>query len=329
MRVCVIGAGALGGTFAARLAVAGHTVTLIDTWPEHVAAIRAEGLRVDGVPGELCVRLRAQLDAAGIDGQDLALVATDANHTVAAAATAARVLATDGVALSVQNGIGNIEAISAAVDQTRVIGGSTMASFRLDAPGRVTQTHEGPTTIGELDGRETPRLEALRSALESAGLETRTSPDIMAVIWDKFLLNLAINPLCAATFLRLGEVARCDATDRYQDRLIEEAFSVTRAKGLRLDLDAIRHKIKAHTWAKFSKPSMLQHLERGRRTEIDALNGALVREAQALGIAAPFNEALTLLIQGCEAYHRRRVSGVALDEAALEAEAARAPRPPA
>lgn len=327
MRVCVIGAGAVGGTFGARLAAAGHEVTLIDSWAEHVAAIAADGLRVDGVPGELRLRLRAQVDPSGVAGQDLALVATDANHTAEAAATAAQVLAGDGVALTVQNGIGNIEALCAVLGRARVIGGSTMASFRGNGPGWVTQTHAAPTTIGELDGQATPRLAALHAALEGAGLETRTSADILAVIWEKFLLNLAINPLCAVTFLRLGEVARCAATDRFQDRLIDEAFAVTRAKGLALDLDAIRRAIKAHTWAKYSKPSMLQHLERGRRTEIDALNGALVREAAPLGVPVPFNEALTLLVKGCEAYHRRRAGGIELDEAALEAEAARSPRP--
>ena len=322
MRICVIGAGALGGCFGGRLAKAGFEVSLIDTWKEHVEAIRRDGLLVRGVPGEFRVRVPAATGPEGVAPVDLALVAVDANHTAEAARTAAAVLAPDGVALTVQNGIGNIEALVAALGSARVLGGSTMASFQGDGPGRVTQTHAAPTTIGELDRRTTPRVERVRDALQAAGFETRIAPDIMAVIWEKFLLNLAINPICAVTFLRLGELVRLDATDRFQDRIIDEACAVVRAKGLALDLDAIRTRIKRHCRSKYSKPSMLQHLERGVRTEIDALNGALVREAAALGLDVPFNEALTLLVKGAEAYHRRRVHGPALDEAALEAAAA-------
>jgi 2-dehydropantoate 2-reductase len=326
MRICVIGAGAVGGTFGGLLARQGHEVTLVDPWQEHIAAIRAHGLRLDGIPGALVVHPRAVTTADGIEGQQLALVATDANSTAAAAEAAARALVPDGVALTVQNGIGNIERLVAALGPGRVLGGSTMSSFRTNAPGSITMTHAGPTTIGELDGTDTPRLRAVHGALAAAGFETAASPDIMGVIWSKFLLNLAINPICAVTFLRLGEFARLEATDRFQDRLLDEAFAVIRAKGLKLDLDALRAKVKAHSWAKYSKPSMLQHMERGRRTEIDALNGALVREGAALGVPTPFNEALTLLVKGCEAYHARRAAGIELDEAALEAAAAATPR---
>lgn len=326
MRICVIGAGAVGATFGGLLARRGHEVTLVDPWREHVAAIADSGLRLDGIPGDVLARPRAVTTPEGVAGQDLAFVATDANNTGNAAEAAAAVLAPDGVALTVQNGIGNVERLTAVLGPGRVIGGSTMSSFRTNAPGWITMTHAGPTTLGELDGAETPRLRALRDALQAAGFETLISPDIMSVIWSKFLLNLAINPICAATFLRMGEFARIEATDRFQDRLIDEAFAVIRAKGLRLDLDGLRAKIKAHSWAKYSKPSMLQHMELGRRTEIDALNGALVREGAVLGVPTPFNEALAMLVKGCEAYHARRVAGTVLDEPALEAAAAATPR---
>lgn len=323
MKICVIGAGALGGTFGARLSMAGHEVSLVDAWSAHVEAINEHGLRIDGIPGAHRVRLHASTSVDGLSGQDLALVATDANATAAGAAAAARVLSDRGVALTVQNGIGNIERLVAAIGAERVLGGSTMASFRTDGPGSINQTHAGPTTIGELDGSDSERLRAVAAAIGGAGMEVRISSDIMAVIWEKFLLNLAINPICAVTFLRLGEFARLEATDRFQDHILDEAFAVIRAKGLKLDLDGLRRKIKAHSRAKYSKPSMLQHMERGRRTEVDALNGALVREAEALGLSAPYNDALVALVKGCEAYHHRRVEGPELDEAALEAAAAK------
>ena len=128
----------------------------------------------------------------------------------------------------------------------------------------------------------------------------------MAAIWEKLIVNVTINPICGITGLRMGELARLPATDRYQDRLIEEALAVARAKGLALPEADLRARIKTHCWDKYSKPSMLQHLEAGRRTEIAALNGALVREAQALGVAVPFNEAIALLIEGRQLHEQQR-----------------------
>lgn len=322
MRICVIGAGALGGTFGARLAASGHDVTMVDHWAEHVAAIRSAGLRVDGVLGDQVVRVTAQTSVDGLRQQDLALVATDANGTAAAANAAAKVLGPRGVALTVQNGIGNVELLVERLGASRVIGGSTMASFRGNGPGWVTQTHAGPTTIGAVSDAGAADPASIAKALEAAGFEVQLSSAIMAVIWEKFLLNLAINPICAVTFLRLGEVARHPEVSAFQDNIMAEAFAVTAAKAVPVDIAAVRDRIKAHCRSKYSKPSMLQHMERGRRTEIDALNGALVREARTLGIPAPYNDALVALVKGCEAYHARRTQGVELDETALEAAAA-------
>lgn len=330
MRVCVIGAGALGGSFAARLAtLAGEEVALVDAWPEHVAAIARDGLVALGeppVPGP--ARLQAWLPETALIGRfDLALVAADANNTRPAAEVAARVLDDGGFALTLQNGIGNIETLSEVLGAERVLGGSTMCSFRVEGPGRVRQTHAGPTTIGELDGRRSERVEAVAAMLRRAGYEVAVSEDIAAVVWTKLMVNLSINPISAITGLRTGEFARVEATDRFQDRLLDEAFAVVRAKGIELDEATIRAKIKAQCWYKYNEPSMLQHFKAGRRTEIDAINGALVREAQALGVPVPFNEALTMLIKGREHHEQKRASGVVPDWDALEREAAAAPRP--
>jgi 2-dehydropantoate 2-reductase len=329
MRVCVVGAGALGASFGARLAAGGHEVTLVDAWREHVEAIRRHGLRADGEPRVGLVRVEARLPEEVEGGHDVALIAVDANGTREAAVTAGRALGAGGFAATLQNGIGNVEALCDALGRERVVGGSTMCSFRTVGPGHVEQTHAGPTTIGEPGGGVTERVGRLADALRGAGYEVAVSDDIMGVIWAKFVLNLAINPVCAVTGLRLGEVARLDATDRFQDRLLEEAFAVARAKGLGLDEAALRERVKAQCWAKFSEPSMLQHIRAGRRTEIDALNGALVREAQDLGVPVPFNEALTLLVKGRELHERRRVGEPGIDYAALEAAAREEARPAA
>ncbi len=327
MRLVVIGAGALGASYGGRIAETGRDVTLVDLRPDHVAAIARDGLEVLGLPRPIRVRVAAATPDRVVGPFDVAFVTTDTNGTVEAAATAARILAADGFALSLQNGIGNLEALERALGRDRVVGGSTMCSFRGLGPGRVEQTHMGPTTIGELDGTLSPRVRALAAALEAAGYPTTVSTEIPTVVWTKFVLNSAINPLCALTGLRIGEIARLEPMDRFQDLILDEIFAVVRAKGLALDEPGLRARIKDHSWAKFSKPSMLQHIEAARRTEIDALNGALLRETETLGLELPYNRALVALLRGRELHERRRVHEPGLDYDALERAAAREPRP--
>ena len=145
----------------------------------------------------------------------------------------------------------------------------------------------------------------------------------MAVIWEKFALNCSVNALAATTGLRAGEMTRLPELDALQDRIIAEVMAVTQAKGIRLPTPDLPAKIKAQCRKKFNKPSMLQHVEAGRRTEIDALNGALLREAKALGIATPCNEALVALLKGRELHQKRAIHEPDLDYDAWEARIAR------
>jgi 2-dehydropantoate 2-reductase len=297
-------------------------VSLIDAWQAHVDAISRDGLRVDGVRGNHRVHLTASTGPIGA-GAELAIVFVDANNTAAAAESARRVLAPEGFAITFQNGIGNVEKLQAALGRERVLGGSSMCSAATLGPGHVRLTHLGKTSIGETDGAERPRTTRLAEILGDAGLETEVVPDVMAVIWEKFALNCCINALAATTGLRTGEMARLPELDAFQDRIIAEVMAVTRAKGIRLPTPDLPAKIKAQCRKKFNKPSMLQHVEAGRRTEIDALNGALLGEAAALGIATPCNEALLALLKGRELHQMRRLHQPDLDYAAWEARIAR------
>jgi len=322
MRITVVGAGAMGGSYGGLLAVAGHEVQLIDAWQAHVEAINRAGLQVDGVRGEHRVRVPASTGPGGARA-DMVIVFVDANNTAAAAEIAARALAPDGFAITFQNGIGNVETLQAALGPERVLGGSSMCSAASRGPGHVALTHLGNTTIGETDGAVRPRTEALAAALNRAGFETGLAPDIMAVIWEKFALNCCINAISATTGLRGGEMTRLPELDAFQDRIIDEVMAVTAAKGIRLPTPDLPAKIKAHSRKKFNKPSMLQHVEAGRRTEIDALNGALLREAEALGMEVPCNEALVALLKGRELHQMRTIHEPDLDYAAWEARIAR------
>ena len=323
MKITVVGAGAMGGSYGGLLAVAGHEVSLIDAWREHVEAIERDGLRIDGVRGEHRVRLPASTEPRPGAAADALILFVDANNTEAAAETAKRLLGPDGFAITFQNGIGNVEKLQAALGRERVLGGSSMCSAASRGPGHVCLTHMGLTSVGETDGRASPRAKSLIEALQSAGFEAELEPNVMGLVWQKFVVNCAVNAISATTGLRAGELVRLPELDAFQDRVLEEVMAVIRAKGIRLPNPGIVAKIKAQCHKKFNKPSMLQHVEAGRRTEIDALNGALIREAKALGIPTPDNEALVALLQGRELHQQRVVHQPDLDYDAWEARIAR------
>ncbi|HET7718259.1 MAG TPA: 2-dehydropantoate 2-reductase [Bauldia sp.] len=327
MRIAVIGAGAMGAMFGARFAGAGAEVVLFDKDAEHVSAINAEGLTVEGRDGALRLRLPATTDPAAIGVVDMALVMVDGNATAAVAGMLAAMLPPAAFALTLQNGIGNVEALSAALGGSRVVAGSTYNSGARVGPGVVAHTNVGETTIGELDGRPSGRLGEVAALFEGGGLPVTVSDNVFGHIWMKFVLNVAINPVSAVTGLRPGEIARTPPALALMEHVLDEALAVIAAKGIRLPHDDPRAHVIDHAWARYNRPSMLQHVEAGRRTEIDSLNGALVREAAALRIPCPFNEAIVLTVKSLEARAALRAATRDIDEAALEAEARTAPRP--
>ena len=233
MRTYVIGAGAMGGIYGGLLAKAGQDVTLIDIRQDHIGAVERDGLVVEGVRGHHVVRVPAQTDAAGLPPADFAIIFTDANSTKDAARTAQQLLKPDGFALTLQNGVGNVESLIETLGKDRVVAGVTMNSGAFPRPGHLAAyTNAGVTSIGELDGRTTPRIEAIASMLNKAGIETKVVPDPMAEIWSKFVLNCAINSLTAVTGLRSGEMYRTPEVNALQDRVIDEILAVVERKGI-------------------------------------------------------------------------------------------------
>ena len=332
MRIVVVGAGAMGGSYGGLLLKSGQDVALIDTWEEHVTAITRNGLRLDGAFGEHRIQIPATTTTEGVAPADVAICFVDANNTEAAAVSIAQILKPDGFAITFQNGIGNVEKLQAVLGPERVLGGSSMCSAAVSGPGHVSLTHHFPTSLGEIGGGTSTRADALAEALRGAGFEIKVQPDIMATIWTKFALNCSVNAICATSGLRLGEVARLPELDAFQTRIMDEVMAVSAARGVVLTDPDFKANIKAHCFKKFSRPSMLQHVDAGRRTEIDAINGALVREAQALGVPVPYNESLVALLKGRELREIRRKSMPTLDFDAWERQVLSgdaAPVPPA
>lgn len=323
MRIAVIGAGAMGSVFGAKLQAADAQVILFDINDAHIQAIRTCGLTLGEATGERVVRISATTGIAEVVDADLALVLVDSNGTADVAPLLPNVLAKDGVALTLQNGIGNVEALAAVLGAPRVIAGSTYNSAAFVAPGHVRHTNVGPTVIGLPAGAPTERVRALAARLSNAGFPTTATDNAMGHVWSKFVLNCAINPLSALTGMRGGEIARHAPMARLLERVLDEVLAVAAAKGIRLPDPDLRRHVLDHAFERYNRPSMLQHVEGGRRTEIEALNGALVREAGKLGITVPYNEAVWAAVSGIDARHARERLTPHLDEAALEAAARR------
>jgi 2-dehydropantoate 2-reductase len=301
MKIAVVGAGAMGSLFGGLLAASGEEVTLVDVWREHVESINAEGLRIGGHEGSRTIRVNATTDPSSVGPVDLIILFVKSYDTIKATRDALPMVSEGTVFLSLQNGLGNIEKVSEAAVSGRVIPGTTAHGCTLIGPGEIVHAGRGPTIIGEPNGRVTERARDIRDALEGAGFETEISGNINGALWSKVLVNVGINPLTALKGLRNGELLDDPEIKETMRRAVEEAIEV--AEGLGIDLgpgDHVEHVYDVARATAMNRSSMLQDVDRGRRTEIEALNGAVVRLAKGLGVDVPVNEALTAAVGALE-----------------------------
>ena len=301
MKIAVIGAGAMGSLFGAYLAKAGAAVTVVDVWPEHVAAIRGQGLTLSEAAGDEVVRLDAALGTGGMEPVDLVILFVKSAATQAAATDAAALLRPGGRVLTLQNGLGNAEVIAEIVGAERVLAGTTAQGATLLGPGRVRHGGRGETHIGRLSGEVDAFCHEVAALLTNAGLPTVVEPDVRSLIWGKLIINTGINALTALLRLRNGQLAELDETRQLLALAVEEAVQVARAAGVRLPDENPLDKVLAVAVATGqNQSSMLQDVLRGSPTEIAVINGAIVREGERLGVATPVNRTLTLLVQALE-----------------------------
>jgi 2-dehydropantoate 2-reductase len=305
VRICVVGCGAVGSLFAANLARLDDVeVWAYDVWQEHVDAINAAGLRLSGAD-EVVGHPRATADPAELPACELGLVATKSMHTGAAVASVVHALA-DASVCSVQNGVGNEEAIAEHVP--RVIRGTTFPAGKLIEPGHVQWDVKGDTTIGPFEPRPAPmdEVERLADACTRAGMPTSAVADARGPQWRKLIFNAATNPIGALTGLTHGRVCEDAGLRRLVSALVGEGKAVAAAQGIELDADpeelidyAARRDV-----AYDHRASMLQDVEARRATEVDFLNGGIVRFGRESRVSTPLNEAVVALIKGMEASWR-------------------------
>lgn len=322
--IVVLGAGAIGGVLGGRMAAAGTPVWLVDGWAEHVQAMRGRGLLMDGMRGEL----RASVQALTFDELDtlpgpisVAFLACKSYDTEAIVEQVRPLLAPDGVIVSLQNGL-NEETIARLIGPQRTIGAVTRLSGWLIGAGHVREMRDPvPFGIGELDGRITDRLRTIAALMEPAAPSELTD-NIWGKLWSKLLLNCIMNPSCGVSGLTGGQIWEHPVGRRLLFRVCQEGIDVGRAAGIRwepaggMDMEllatrdpALRARAEEHAdeYTRASgqvRPSMLQDILKGRRTEIDYLNGFIVRKAQEQGREVPANAALVRMVKEIEAGQR-------------------------
>ncbi|HZC30756.1 MAG TPA: 2-dehydropantoate 2-reductase [Gaiellaceae bacterium] len=301
MRVCIVGCGAVGSLFAANLAQLDDVeVWAYDAYREHVEAINASGLRLSGA-GDVLGRLRATADASELPQCDFGIVATKSMHTEAAMRATAHAFV-NGCVATVQNGLGNEEAIAEHVE--RVIRGTTFPAGKLLAPGHVQWDVKGDTTLGPFEPKPAPlaEVERLADACTRGGMPTTAVADARGPQWRKVIFNAATNPIGALTGLTHGRVCERPDLRALVSGLVDEGKAVAAAQGIVLDADPedlIDHAAKPEI-AYDHKASMLQDVEARRQTEIDYLNGGIVRAGREHGVPTPLNAAIWALVEGVE-----------------------------
>jgi len=304
----VVGAGAMGSVYAGLLGAAGHEVWAVDTWQEHVDAIRARGLRVEGASGDRVVPVRATTDAGEPGVAELVILATKATDVAAAAEAARPLVGPETLVLSIQNGLGGPDLAARALGDDRVaVGVADGFGASIVGPGHVHHHRLGLIRLGERRGPVTPRLEAAAAVWRGAGFTVRTFDDVERLVWEKLVCNVAFSGTCTVLGRTVGEVIDDPEAWSVAAACAAEAYAVGRAAGVDFEFDDPVAYVRAFgSKIRGAKPSMLLDLEAGRRSEIDFLNGAIPRVGREVGVAAPVNQTVAALVRARAAAAPRR-----------------------
>jgi len=300
-RIAIIGPGAMGCLFAYFLKPVFEELVLIDYLPERAELLNQKGIQIETSQGIKKTQIKATAQPEEIGIVDLVLVCVKAYSTRTALERAQKIAGENTLVLSLQNGLGNLEAISAIVDKKQILGGTTAMGANLVEPGFIRFAGEGETVIGELEGKG-ERAERVAELFRTAGLEVKTTANLQGTIWSKVLINVGINALTALLRVRNGRLLYFSESKSLLHQAVKEAEQVAKAKGIELlypDAIAKVEEVARRTGENIS--SMLQDVRAKRKTEIDAINGAIVREGEKLGISCPVNQVLTLLVKALEA----------------------------
>ncbi len=315
MKIVIVGPGAMGCLVAAFLSKANsgsknaeNELWLLDKSKERAAALSQKGINVEGISGSWQAKVNATAEVKNIDKADLIIICVKSYDTKEAVLKVKPLIGEHTRIMTLQNGIGNVEVIGEVAGPDKVIGAVTSLGATLLDIGRVRHAGKGETVIGRIDGTIPVEMRSIREIFNKSGLEIRISRDIKGLLWSKLIINVGINALTAITCLRNGKLIEFEGTRRILQEAVSEANRVAKRKRIKLIYDDPLSKVETVCVATSNNiSSMLQDVLRKKRTEIDFINGVIVRQAQGLGIAAPVNIMLVDLVKTIEASYDLRV----------------------
>lgn len=306
MKVCILGAGSLGSTIGGALAKAGNEVHFVGRAP-HMDAVNENGLVMVTPTGDQTVHPIGHTTPEGIGVCDLVIVLCKAFDTAKTMEEGKELVGPGTTVMSLQNGLGAEDVLCECVGADHVIGGKTYIGGMLLGPGRVQATIPGKDTfIGELDGSVTDRTRAIGKAFDDAGMHCIVSDNIMGVIWDKLLVNVATGAVCGITHLPYGDMYEEEKLVATAVAAVQEGIDVAHAAGVKLTYENPMDTLELARAGlpKSFKPSILQSLEKHRPTEVGVINGAVVAQGKKYGVPTPVNDTLVACVVGIERYIR-------------------------
>ena len=305
MKIAIVGPGAVGCLLTSFLSKGNNEVWLLDKDAERASKINKNGISIEGVSGEWNIKGKATIDAKDIGSAGLVIIAVKSYDTKEAISASKPLISNDTSVLTLQNGLGNVEIISEAVGQEKVIGGVTNLGATLLETGKVRHAGKGETIIGRIDGKIPVQMRQIREIFNACGLETKISKDIKGILWSKLIINVGINALTAITRLHNGRLIEFEGTRKILREAVTEAVRISKRKRIKLIYDDPLAKVEAVCEATSENiSSMLQDILRKKRTEIDFINGVIVRLGQELGIPVPANLTLVDLVKTIEASYK-------------------------
>jgi 2-dehydropantoate 2-reductase len=299
MKIAIVGVGAMGSVYAGILGDAGHEVWAVDTWAEHVEAIRKRGLTVEGASGNRTVRLHATADPSEVGVCDLVVIATKAPDVEAAAHAVEAMVGPDTVVLPIQNGLGSADRIASILGDDRVaIGVAGGFGASMVGPGHVHHNGWEVVRLGERHGPATQRIHRIARVWEDAGFRVRAYDDVDQLVWEKLICNVCFSGTCAILERTIGKVLGDSAAWHVASSCATEAYEVACARGITLDFDDPVAYVRAFgEKIPDARPSMLLDIVAGRPSEIDVINGAIPPAARQVGLVAPVNENVAALVK--------------------------------
>jgi len=311
LNITIFGIGAMGTLFGSKLNNIAN-ISLFGHWPEQIEAIRRYGLILTHPDGSTDThRLRITNKLETIPAADIALILVKSHQTGDAARQAAKILKPDGLAVTLQNGLGNLETLAGAVGRRRAALGITAQGATVLGPGQIRHAGNGPTHLASSPGKE-KQLQQLVDLFNAAGLETTLTANADSLVWGKLAINAGINPLTALLEIPNGKLGQDSNLRQMMFAAATEVARVAAAQGISLPFaDAALRTLEVSQSTAGNKSSMFQDVSRAALTEIEAISGEVVRYGQRLGVPTPVNEWLLQMIQTKEKQNRlRNVSSV-------------------